>query len=146
MYNAPFHARHSNLAAHLSPELRETHGARSLPIRRGDTVIIMRGDYAGIEGKVTKVDPKNYRIRVEGVTREKADGTTIFVPIHPSKVLIKRLNLDDKWRKELLKRRSAKKPALEKVEVKPGKGGEMKREETKRVSLDKGLMKKAEER
>lgn len=63
----------------------------------------MRGDRKGLEGKVTRVDRKNYRIFVEGVTREKVDGTTAFVPIHPSKVMITSLNLDDKWRRESLK-------------------------------------------
>jgi len=63
----------------------------------------MRGDRKGLEGKVTRVDRKNYRIFIEGVTREKVDGTTAFVPIHPSKVMITSLNLDDKWRRESLK-------------------------------------------
>jgi len=63
----------------------------------------MRGDRKGLEGKVTRVDRKEYRIFVEGVTREKVDGTTTFVPIHPSKVMITSLNLDDKWRRESLK-------------------------------------------
>jgi ribosomal protein L24 len=78
----------------------------------------MRGDYKGFEGKVTEVDREKYRIFVEGVTREKVDGTTIPVPIHPSKVMITRLNLDDKWRAEALKRKSAgKKAELPKEEL-----------------------------
>jgi ribosomal protein L24 len=40
---------------------------------------------------------------VEGITREKVDGTAIQVPIHPSKVMITSLNLDDKRRRESLK-------------------------------------------
>ncbi len=71
----------------------------------------MRGDYRGLEGKVTRVDRKNYGVFVEGVTREKVDGTSIPVPIHPSKIMITRLNLDDKWRREALNRRGAGKKA-----------------------------------
>jgi large subunit ribosomal protein L24 len=63
----------------------------------------MRGDKKGVEGKVTRVDRSRYRLFVEGITREKVDGTAIQVPIHPSKVMITSLNLDDKWRRESLK-------------------------------------------
>lgn len=75
---------------------------KNVPVRTGDTVQIMRGDYAGLEGKIRDINMKKYRITIEGVTKEKADGTKVFVPIHPSKVLIKKLNLDDKWRSKRL--------------------------------------------
>jgi ribosomal protein L24 len=79
----------------------------------------MRGDHKGFEGKITRVDKGKYRIYVEGLTREKVDGTTIFVPIHPSKVMITHLNLDDKWRKKILERKRA--VGKEKVPEKPVK-------------------------
>ncbi len=74
-------------------------------MRTGDTVKILRGERRGTEGKVSKVDRKKYRIFVEGATREKVDGTTTLIPIHPSKIMITTLNLDDKWRREILKRK-----------------------------------------
>jgi len=77
-------------------------------LRKGDTVRVMRGDRKGVEGKVSKVDLKKYRVSVEGVTREKVDGTAIPVLIHPSKVMIINLNLDDKWRRDLLDRKKPK--------------------------------------
>jgi len=76
-------------------------------VRTIDTVKITRGDRKGFEGKVSRVDRKKYRIFVEGVTREKVDGTTTLIPIHPSKVMITRLNLDDKWRRKMLERKGA---------------------------------------
>jgi large subunit ribosomal protein L24 len=105
IYQAPDHIRYKLFAATLSPELRKSHGVKALPVRRGDTVRVMRGDHKGLEGKVTRVDRKRYRIFLEGLTREKVDGTTTFIPIHPSKVMITRLNLDDKWRNKILKRK-----------------------------------------
>ena len=51
------------------------------------------------------------RIYIEGVTREKVDGTRVFIPIHPSKVIITKLNLDDKRRVEALERRLKAQPA-----------------------------------
>ncbi|MCS7364256.1 MAG: 50S ribosomal protein L24 [archaeon GB-1867-035] len=107
-FKAPFHKRHKMMAAPLSPELRAKYDRRSLPVRKGDTVIILRGDYAGYEGKVLKVDLKNFRIHVEGVTRRKADGTIIPVPIHPSKVMITKLDLSDRRRREKLEEMEVK--------------------------------------
>ena len=112
LFNAPAHIRHKLMAAPLSSELAASKGAKTLPVRRGDTVLIKRGDNKGFEGKVSRVDLKEYRIYLEGLTREKVDGTNIFLPIHPSKVQIRNLSLDDKWRKEILGRKKPlEKPA-----------------------------------
>ena len=105
LYQAVANERYRRFSAPLSSKLKESHGTTSVPIRKGDTVMIMRGDRRGSEGKVTQIDRKNYRIFIEGANREKVDGTTILVPIHPSKVMITRLNLDDKWRKKILERK-----------------------------------------
>jgi len=118
LFQAPDHIRHKMFAAHLSPELRGSHGVKTLPVRSGDSVRIMRGDHEGFEGKVTRVSKKDYRVYVEGLTREKVDGTTVSVPVHPSKIMITRLNLDDKWRKKILER---KKAAGKKIEEAPKK-------------------------
>jgi len=121
LYQAPDHIRYKFFAASLSPELKASHGTKSLPVRSGDTVRVLRGDHKGFEGKITRVDRKKYRIYVEGLTREKVDGTTIFVPIHPSKVMITRLNLEDKWRKKILERKKFAVRKIEKVPEKPVK-------------------------
>ncbi|MEM2117792.1 MAG: 50S ribosomal protein L24 [Candidatus Bathyarchaeia archaeon] len=121
VFQAPPHIRYKLFAAPLSPELQASQGVKTLPVRSGDTVRIMRGDHKGFEGKITNVDRKKYRIYVEGLTREKVDGTTIFVPIHPSKVMITRLNLDDKWRKKILERKRATHEKIEEVVEKPPK-------------------------
>ena len=91
------------LAAPLSEELRKEQGRRSYPVRKGDTVKIVRGDFAGVEGKVTDIDTHARRLFVEGVTREMTSGTSTNVSVHSSKVMITKLNLDDKWRAESIK-------------------------------------------
>lgn len=119
LFQAPLHQRYKHFAAPLSPELKKSRGTNSLPVRKGDTVRVMRGDKKGIEGKINKIDRKKYRISVEGVTREKVEGTAIPVLIHPSKVMIINLNLDDKWRRKILDRKSGKTraEAAEKLEA-----------------------------
>jgi large subunit ribosomal protein L24 len=107
MHQAPLNERYRRFSAPLSPKLKEKRNTNSVPVRTGDTVKILRGDRKGFEGKVSQVDRKKYRILVEGATREKVDGTTTLIPIHPSKVMITRLNLDDKWRRKMLERKGA---------------------------------------
>ncbi len=120
IFNAPAHKRHKLMAAPLSPELLAQRGIKALPVRKGDTVRITRGDHKGFEGKISRIDLKHYRVFLEGLTREKVDGTTVFVALHPSKIMIKTLNLDDKARKAVLER---KKPIIKK------KGQKAKKEE-----------------
>jgi large subunit ribosomal protein L24 len=122
LFNAPAHICHKLMAAPLTKELAEKQGVKTLPVRKGDTVQIQRGDNKGFEGKVSRVDLKSYRIYIEGLTREKVDGTNIFLPVHPSKVMIKNLSLDDKKRKAIIGR---KKPLEKETAPKPTKKPEL---------------------
>lgn len=103
LYQSPAHRLRKLLTAPLSDDLRKSQGRRSYPVRKGDTVKILRGDFAGIEGKITEVDTNKQRLFVEGVQREKVAGTSANVSVHSSKVIITKLNLDDKWRSDSLK-------------------------------------------
>lgn len=102
----PLHLRRRLLSAKLSKELQQKYDIKRLPIRAGDVVRIMRGDFAGHEGKVVKVDLKRARIFVEGAQIKKADKTPVYYPIHPSKVMIVKLDVSDKYRLKVVERRS----------------------------------------
>ncbi|MEM1760567.1 MAG: 50S ribosomal protein L24, partial [Desulfurococcaceae archaeon] len=102
---APLHKLRKLFNAPLSDELREKYGVKRLPVRVGDVVRIMRGDWKGHEGKVVNVDTKRVRINVEGVQIKRSDGTPVYYPIHPSKVMIVKLDLSDKWRMKIIERR-----------------------------------------
>jgi large subunit ribosomal protein L24 len=136
LYNAPQHIRQKIMAAPLSPELIASKSVKSLPIRKGDTIQITRGDNKGFEGKINRVDLKRYRIFIEGLTREKVDGTNIFISVHPSKVVIKKLNLDDRWRKAIIER---KKPLNQ---IDKEKKVEKKARKTAKKSSDQTIIKK----
>ncbi|CAO3600538.1 unnamed protein product [Absidia cylindrospora] len=82
------------MSSALSKELREKHSVRSMPIRRDDEVTVVRGTYKGREGKVVQVYRKKWVIHIERVTREKVNGATAPIGIHPSNVVINKLKLD----------------------------------------------------
>ncbi|RLG86911.1 MAG: 50S ribosomal protein L24 [Thermoprotei archaeon] len=117
LYNMPLHLRHKLLTAPLSPELRKELGIRNLPVKKGDVVRIMRGDWKGHEGKIVEVDLRRVRIHIEGVTIKRADGTPVYYPIHPSKVMIIKLGEVDKVRKKIIERRRMARESIGKVET-----------------------------
>mgnify|MGYP003873422029 CR=1 FL=1 len=102
LYTAPIHRKRKIMAAHLSEELRSRYGVRAVPIRKGDVVMITRGDMKGHVGEVVEVDRKSMTVAVEGATRTKADGTQVPRKIHPSNLIITKLNLADPLRKKKL--------------------------------------------
>mmetsp|Transcript_51869 Transcript_51869/g.110227 ORF Transcript_51869/g.110227 Transcript_51869/m.110227 type:complete len:132 (+) Transcript_51869:87-482(+) len=104
-FNAPSHLRQKIMSATLSKELRSKYNVRSIPIRRDDEVMVMRGQFKERDGKVTQVYRKKWRIHIERVTRDKVNGQTVPVGIHPSKVVITKIKLD-KDRKALLDRKN----------------------------------------
>ncbi|ALT69443.1 50S ribosomal protein L24 [Methanobrevibacter millerae] len=88
LYNAPAHARGKHLSATLSKDLRADLGKRSLPLRSGDKVRVLRGDFKGHEGEVLSVDYTSYKVTIEEVTLSKPDGTAVFLPVDPSNLMI----------------------------------------------------------
>ncbi len=101
-YNAPKHIKHSHMSAHLAENLLLKYNIRSIPVRKGDTVKIMRGALKGHVDKVAKVSLKKGMVTVENATIAKADGTQLPKWIHPSNLLITKLDLSDPWRKKKL--------------------------------------------
>jgi large subunit ribosomal protein L24 len=122
-FRAPLHVRHKFLSAHLDKLLRKEVGRRSLPLRKGDEVLVMKGSSRGFRGVIDSIDLKKARIYVDGIKARKVDGSEVLKPLSPSNVLITKLNLDDKWRKKIIERkRAAKEGAAEKKPEKKLKG------------------------
>ena len=97
MHNPSLALRSKLMSSHLSKELREAHGRRSVRVVPGDSVIVMRGIYRDATGKIDKVDPAR-GVVIGGIKEEKRAGEKFDVYINPSNILVTSLNLDDKWR------------------------------------------------
>ena len=63
------------MSCHMSKDLKTKYEVRSIPVRKGDVVKIMRGSFKTREGKVQTVYRKKWCIHVEKVTKEKTNGT-----------------------------------------------------------------------
>ena len=106
-YNAPLHLRRKFLSAHLAKHLRKEYGRRSAKVRKDDVVKIVRGKFAGKEGKVARLELRDSRIFVEGIAQKKAGGKEAQISIDPSNVIIVELNLKDAKRVIALKKKKA---------------------------------------
>merc|ERR1712200_356705 len=105
-FTAPSHIRRKLMSAPLSKEMRAKYGVRSMPIRKDDEVQVVRGHFKGQQvGKVVQCYRSKFRVYIERIQRENANGATANVGIHPSKVTIVKLKMD-KDRKAILDRRA----------------------------------------
>lgn len=102
LHNAPLHRLNKHLHAHLSEELLVKYGKRSTTVRVGDTVKVLRGKFAGTSGEVLTVDRRRFAITIDGVTVTKSDGKSKPKPLHPSDVVLTKLDLTDRKRREKL--------------------------------------------
>ena len=100
LYNLPVHLARRQISSHLSDDLMKKFGRRTVVLRVGDTVKVMRGDFAGTTGKVLALDTRARKVEVEGVTVEKADKTKVPRRVDASNCLVTKLDLSDKLRRE----------------------------------------------
>ena len=99
---APLHERHRQVRATLSDDLREEYGRRNARVNAGDTVEVLRGDFAGEDGEVMTVDLRDAVVHVEDVTVETADGEEVPRAMAASNLRITALDLDDDRREARL--------------------------------------------
>ncbi len=116
--NAPLHLKKKFISVNLSRELRKKYGKRNVPVKKGDKVKVMKGKFRGRTGKVTVVELKNSKVRIEGIQVKKQDGSKVDVKLQPSNLQIIELNLEDRKRngvfgKEKMKKTDEKKPESE---------------------------------
>jgi len=97
-HNAPLHLRGSFLHARLAKDLQEKYDLKSLRVRKGDKVKVLRGQFKGTEGSVEKVNLSKEKLFIDGAVTIKKDGGKVNYPIHPSNVMIMSITSDDKKR------------------------------------------------
>ena len=99
---ASLHEKQDQVRTTLADDLREEYGQRNVRVNVGDTVEVMRGDYAGEDGEVVDVDLRDAEVFVEGVTVEAADGEETPRPVDSSNLRVTDLDLEDDVRAERL--------------------------------------------
>ncbi len=101
IHKSPLHTHKNMLRCRLDEFLQEEYGFRSLLVKKGDLVRVMRGQFREIEGKVTRVDYSAVRVYIDAASITKADGKEAPIPLHPSNLKIVKLELDDERKKRI---------------------------------------------
>ena len=108
-FNALAHIRHKFLGVALSDDLWKKYGRRNIPIRKGDKVKVLTGEFKGKVGKVNNVDSKSCKVLIDGIDVVKKEGAKKLVGIHTSNLLITELFLDDRKRVKSLEKKGERK-------------------------------------
>ena len=112
-YTAPYHRRHREMSAPIDRGLRERQLSRgfmyprAMPVRKGDRVMIVRGEGKSKSAtKIAKIDRKGRKrkIYLENHTYFKSDGTELQRPIDASNLVIINPDWSDIRRRNLLTR------------------------------------------
>ena len=140
IYQATFQTRSKQLGSPLSKDLQKKYGKKSTRAIEGDTITILRGEFKGVSGKITKISKEKTSVTVEGVKKEKTKGDKFDVYIHTSNVVVTALNTSDKWRISKLEGKDPKKQTSVKVETKETKV------ETKETKVETKVEKKDDEK
>jgi large subunit ribosomal protein L24 len=89
-------AARRHMVVPLSPEAAKQSNLKRIAVRKGDTVMVVKGDkeIRGLEGKVSHVDPVSGKVTIDGITITKADGKQTARPVHYSNLMITNLYQD----------------------------------------------------
>jgi len=102
VYEATTFERHILMTVPLSRELRRRFHRRSVPLRKGDTVMVMSGSFVGREERVAKIDRRGYSVTLDNVTLKTGEAKLKPLAIKTSHLVLTKLNLADAWRRRTL--------------------------------------------
>ena len=139
IYYATIQRASKQLSGSLSKELRKKYGKKSARIVEGDTAKIVRGEFSGVDGKITKISIPDRGVNIEGVKKEKLKGDKFDVYVHTTNIILTALNTDDKWRINRLEGKKATDSRPEnkpKIQTEQQKSNEPKKD-TKKVTKAK---------
>jgi len=126
IYRATYQTKSKQLGSALSKNLHKKYGKRSVRVIEGDSVTIVRGEFKGVDGKISKISTQKNSVAIEGIKKEKTKGDKFDIYIHTSNLLVTSLNTEDKWRIARLegkdpRKQSKEKPVKEVTKEKPVK-------------------------
>ena len=107
VFKSALHTHKRMLKCRLDEFLREEYAMRSMIPKKGDLVRIMRGQFRDTEGKITSVDYGGIRVYVENASLTKSDGKETPIPMHPSNLMLVKLEMSDD-RKRAIEKKTVK--------------------------------------
>ena len=115
LYQATLQTRSKQMGSALSKDLQKKYGKKSARVVEGDSIKILRGEFKGVDGKISKISTQKSSVAIEGVKKEKTKGDKFDVYIHTSNLVITSLNSSDKWRMAKLEGKDPRKQPKETI-------------------------------
>jgi len=113
IYQATFQTRSKQMGSALSKDLQKKYGKKSARVVEGDSIKILRGEFKGVDGKISQISTQKSSVAIEGIKKEKTKGDKFDVYIHTSNLVITSLNSNDKWRMAKLEGKDPRKQPKE---------------------------------
>ena len=113
LFQATLQTKSKQLGSALSKDLQKKYGKKSARVIEGDSVSILRGEFKGVDGKISKINTAKSNVAIDGVKKEKTKGDKFDVYIHTSNLVITSLNSSDKWRMAKLQGKDPRKQPKE---------------------------------
>ena len=121
IYRATYTTKSKQLGSALSKDLHKKYGKRSVRVIEGDSIKIVRGEFKGVDGKISKISTQKSSVSIEGIKKEKTKGDKFDVYIHTSNLVVTSLNTGDRWRMAKLEGKDPRKQIKEDLKEKPAK-------------------------
>ena len=112
-FQATLQTRSKQMGSALSKDLQKKYGKKSARVVEGDSVTILRGEFKGVDGKISNISTQKSSVAIDGVKKEKTKGDKFDVYIHTSNLVITSLNSNDKWRMAKLEGKDPRKQPKE---------------------------------
>ena len=113
LFQATLQTRSKQMGSALSKDLQKKYGKKSARVVEGDSVTILRGEFKGVDGKISNISTQKSSVAIDGVKKEKTKGDKFDVYIHTSNLVIPSLNSNDKWRMAKLEGKDPRKQPKE---------------------------------
>ena len=145
IYRATYTTKSKQLGSALSKDLHKKYGRRSVRVIEGDSIRIVRGEYKGVDGKISTISTQKNSVSIEGIKKEKTKGDKFDVYIHTSNLVVTSLNTGDKWRMARLEGKDPRKQPKDVPKEKPA-GEEIVKKVSKETKEAKKTEKKEDEK
>jgi len=145
IYRATYTTKSKQLGSALSKDLHKKYGKRSVRVIEGDSIRIVRGEYKGVDGKISTISTQKNSVSIEGIKKEKTKGDKFDVYIHTSNLVVTSLNTGDKWRMARLEGKDPRKQPKDVPKEKPA-GEEIVKKVSKETKEAKKTEKKEDEK
>ena len=113
LFQATLQTRSKQMGSALSKDLQKKYGKKSARVVEGDSVTILRGEFKGVDGKISNISTQKSSVAIDGIKKEKTKGDKFDVYIHTSNLVITSLNSNDKWRMAKLEGKDPRKQSKE---------------------------------